>query len=113
MVYQVFPIKNILVVNGDRLVTDPLQEIRRVETFLELPQFFSESHFVFPEGAKFPCFKFGEHNLCMDPKHKGRDHPTLKRETLNYLKRHFQPMVDNFFIESGISLQNSMDKFVE
>ena len=104
MVSQVFPRENILVVNGDMMVTDPLQEIRRVESFLGLDPFFSQYHFVFPEGGRFPCFRFGEHNLCMDPKHKGREHPTLKRETVNYLQRHFQPMVDNFFIETGISL---------
>ena len=113
MVSQVFPTKDLLVVNGDKLVTDPLQEIRRVESFLGLPAFYSQSHFVFPVGGRFPCFKFGEHDLCMDPKHKGREHPTLESETLNYLKSHFQPMVDNFFIESGISLQNFMDKFVD
>ena len=111
MVSQVFPRGNILVVNGDKIVTDPLQEIRRLETFLGLPPFFRQSHFVFHEEGRFPCFKFGEHNLCMDPKHKGREHPTLKRETLNHLQKHFQPMVDKFFNETDISIQNFMDKF--
>ena len=40
MVSQVFKPQNILVVNGDKIVTDPLQEIQRVEAFLGLPQFF-------------------------------------------------------------------------
>ena len=111
MVSQVFRTQNILVVNGDKIVTDPLEEIQRVESFLGLPQFFQQSHFFYPEDGRFPCFKFGEHNLCMDPKHKGRDHPTLKPETLEFLQQHFQRMVDNFFIETGTSLQNFMEKF--
>ena len=111
MVSQVFPRKNIFIVYGDKIVADPLRDIIKVETFLGLNPFFRQSHFVFPEGGRFPCFKLGEHNLCMDPKHKGREHPTLKRETLNHLQKHFQPMVDNFFNETGIFLKNFMDKF--
>ena len=111
MVEEVFPRENILVVNGDKIVTEPLMEIRRVESFLGLPAFFKESHFFYPEDGRFPCFKFGAHNLCMDPKHKGREHPPLKRKTLDYLKQHFQPMVEKFFQQMGMSLHNFMDKF--
>ena len=111
MISSVFDSKNIMVVNGDKIVTDPLQEIRRVESFLELPEFYHPDHFFYPEDGRFPCFNFGEHNLCMDPKHKGREHPQLKHETLQFLQLHFQPMVETFFIESGISLQNFMEKF--
>ena len=33
------------VLNGDTFLVDPLVELRKVETFLGLPKFFSEEHF--------------------------------------------------------------------
>merc|ERR1712156_965970 len=57
MVREVFPAENIHVIDGENMIKDPLTEIRKVETFLEIAPFFSEEHFYFPEGSKFPCFR--------------------------------------------------------
>ena len=111
MLLQVFPEENIMVVDGDNIVTEPLQEIRKVEEYLGLAPYFKDSHFFYPKDGRFPCFKSEGHNLCMDPNHKGREHPTLKRETLDFLQQHFQPMVDTFFQQTGYSFHNFMDKF--
>ena len=88
-----FPKDNILVVNGDKLIEDPQPEIKRVEDFLKLPSFFTEVSFSYPEGSQFPCLKHGEKHTCMRGD-KGREHPTLKKETLDLLENIFQPMVD-------------------
>ena len=107
----VFPKENIFVVNGEKLVADPLPEIKRVEEFLELPPFFNEDHFYYPnEESKFPCFKLGDDKRCMQAD-KGRDHPSLKRETLEFLKNHFQPMVDKLEGQTGVCLHGFMKKF--
>ena len=111
MVASVFDSEQMMVVNGDKIVTEPLQEIRRVESFLGLPKLYHSDHFFYPKDGGFPCFNFGKYSHCMDPKHKGRKHPQLKHETLQFLEQHFQPMVDAFFLQSGISLQNFMEKF--
>eukprot|EP00091_Calanus_sinicus_P016198 TRINITY_DN35474_c0_g1_i1.p1 TRINITY_DN35474_c0_g1~~TRINITY_DN35474_c0_g1_i1.p1 ORF type:complete len:157 (-),score=38.80 TRINITY_DN35474_c0_g1_i1:11-451(-) len=106
MMYQeitnVFPLKNILIVNGKTLVEDPLSEIKKVEQFLSSPSFFSKDHFVYPEEKNgFPCFNLGEDAHCMDER-KGRPHPPLAEETIQFLRQLFQPMVDQFQMQTGI-----------
>ena len=39
--------ENILVLDGDRFVEDPVLVLRSVERFLHLPPFFSDQHFTF------------------------------------------------------------------
>ena len=39
--------ENILVLDGDRFVEDPVLVLRSVERFLDLPPFFSDQHFTF------------------------------------------------------------------
>jgi hypothetical protein len=60
---SVFPKENILVINGDKLIEDPQPEIKMVEDFLNLPSFFDEVSFYYPEGDKFPCLNTERHNL--------------------------------------------------
>ena len=109
---SVFPKENILVVNGDKLIEDPQPEIERVEYFLNLPSFFNEVSFFYPEGSQFPCFKHGEKQTCMRGD-KGREHPTLKKETLDLLENIFDPMVDKLEEQTGVRLHGFRDKFVE
>ena len=100
----IFPTENIHLVKGEKLVTDPLQEIKKVEAFLDLPKFFSKNHFYYPkEKNKFPCFKQGKKTSCMHAD-KGRDHPPLKRETMKYLNNYFHPMVDKLLEDTGVCL---------
>ena len=111
MMYQhmaeVFPKENILIVNGETLIEDPLQEIKNVEKFLRIPSFFSKDHFVYPEEkAGFPCFKLGDEAEadCMG-KGKGRTHPPLDEETKDFLRKRFRPMLDVFKKQTGIVLE--------
>ena len=39
--------ENILVLDGDRFVEDPVLVLRSVERFLHLPPFYSDQHFTF------------------------------------------------------------------
>ena len=96
MLTSVFQTENILIVNGDMIVQNPLEEIKKVETFIGLPSFFAEDHFVYPkEKGIFPCFKLGKKTNCMKGD-KGREHPPLSQETLSYLKNYFQTRMDKF-----------------
>ena len=84
------------------IVQNPLDEIKRVETFLGLPPFFREQHFIYPEEkGKFPCFKLGQKNNCMKWD-KGREHPTLQNKTYDFLKKHFHPGMEKFEQETGV-----------
>ena len=85
MLTSVFPTENIYVVNGDMIVQNSLEEIIKLETFIGLPPFFTEDHFVYPEGReRFPCFKLEKKTNCMKGDN-GREHPPLSQETLSYL----------------------------
>merc|ERR1719422_2420649 len=59
--------ENILVLDGDRFVEDPVLVLRSVERFLHLPPFFSDQHFTFNGKKGMPCFKLDEESLdrCM------------------------------------------------
>ena len=85
MLTAVFPRENIFVVNGEMIVQNPLDEIKRVETFLGLPPFFREQHFTYPEEkGKYSCIKVGLRTNCMKSD-KGREHPSLQKETHYFL----------------------------
>ena len=86
------------------IVQNPLIEIRKVETFLGLSPFFEEQHFIIPdEKGKFPCFKLGWNTTCMK-EDKGRKHPTLQKNTYEFLKKHFHPGMEKFKQETGVEL---------
>jgi hypothetical protein len=42
---------------------------------------------------------------------KGREHPTLKKETLDLLGNIFQPMVDKLEEQTGVCLHGFRNKF--
>ena len=109
---SVIPKENILVINGDKLIEDPQPEIKMVEDFLNLPSFFNVMSFYYPKGDKFPCFKHGDTHTRMRGD-KGREHPTLKKETLDLLENIFQPMVDKLEEQTGVRLHGFRDKFGE
>ena len=88
-----------------QLFRQPLEEIRRVEQFLDIPKFYSEKNFVFPNsGSRFPCFVTEKDEMFCMGKEKGREHPKLKEETVLLLKNHFKPMIDEFYTLTGIRL---------
>jgi [heparan sulfate]-glucosamine 3-sulfotransferase 5 len=102
MLTAVFPRKNIFVVNGEKIVQNPLDEIRKVETFLGLPPFFREQHFISrDEKGKFPCFKLGWKTNCMEGD-KGREHPILQNKTYDFLEKIFIPGLEKFEQETGV-----------
>ena len=106
MLTQVFPREQVHVIDGEKMVTDPLPEIKKIEQFLEISSFFSEEHFYFPEGSKFPCFRPSRESKpkCMEGD-KGRSHPDLLPETYEHLKAYFTPKMDTFFDMTGIKYE--------
>lgn len=50
-----FPLKQFLIVSGERLISDPAAELYRVQDFLSLKRVISEKHFYFNSTKGFPC----------------------------------------------------------
>ena len=108
LVSSIFPKENIFIVNGDTLVEDPLVEIKKVEHFLGISPSFKADQFI--KGPKgFPCFNIGEVS-CMKS-NKGREHSQLKNETKEFLKRHFQPIMDKFEQQTGIQIKQKSHEY--
>ncbi|XP_035824432.1 heparan sulfate glucosamine 3-O-sulfotransferase 5 [Aplysia californica] len=83
--------KQVLLLDGDKFVSDPLSQLRRVERFLGIRQYFSEEDVYFDKRKGFYCYKLRDNSdtKCMDGS-KGRHHvevdPDVKEKLLNFLK---------------------------
>ena len=95
---KLFDRKQILVVNGDELITNPVPVLQQVETFLNVSHYFKDSMFVMNEQKGFYCWN--RDTKTKEPKclgsSKGRDHPTISNSTLNTLKEFLNPHVQKF-----------------
>jgi len=96
--YAVLPKSQILILDGEAFVTNPLSQLRRVEAFLGVRPLFSEDGFYFDKTKGFYCIAKNEtlSSGCMG-KSKGRKHaemdPSLKQKLLQY----FRPHSERFF----------------
>ena len=95
---QHFPKDQILIVSGDRLITDPVKEVTRVEQFLNVPSYFKPDMFYFNETKGFYCWKRAISNTkvrCLGSS-KGRKHPEVSEKTISKLRQFFKPHMKEF-----------------
>ena len=104
---QYFPFQQIHIVNGERLVTDPVQEMRQVEKFLGLKSFIDEKLFYFNKTKGFPCLvpaskKNGEESVsgCLSET-KGRPHPVVNEDVVALLRDYYRPFNEQFYAAIG------------
>lgn len=96
---EYFPLNRILFVSGEELIHKPAKEIRRVETFLNLKHFITDSNFQYSESKGFYCLigkrKSSDNSSDSKPrcmgKTKGRTHPIVNDSVMNLLHRYFRP----------------------
>ncbi|XP_005067911.2 heparan sulfate glucosamine 3-O-sulfotransferase 3A1 [Mesocricetus auratus] len=98
-----FPLGQMLFVSGERLVSDPAGELRRVQDFLGLKHIITDKHFYFNQTKGFPCLKKAEGSgkpHCLG-KTKGRAHPVIAREVLRQLRDFYRPFNRKFYQMTG------------
>ena len=95
-----YGLNKIHIVDGDNFVKNPVQELQKVEEFLELRPYFTEDKLVFNEESGFYCIKLENDERCMLP-NKGRQHPEMSEETRKRLENYFKPLNENFFNTVG------------
>ena len=93
----------LLFINGEDLIRNPGDVMRRVQSFLQLDAVISQQHFSFNSSKGFPCLlkpkdKGRAHCLTNG---KGRAHPELDSRALESLRRFFQPFNELFFSKIG------------
>ena len=98
-----FPQKQILFVDGERLIHQPGVEIKKVQHFLRLPTVINEDHFKFNNTKGFPCLlkpKDSGRVHCLGNT-KGRAHPTVSARDVKTLQKFFKPYNAQLFKHIG------------
>uniref|UniRef100_A0A8D9DXQ8 Heparan sulfate glucosamine 3-O-sulfotransferase 5 n=1 Tax=Cacopsylla melanoneura TaxID=428564 RepID=A0A8D9DXQ8_9HEMI len=100
---EVFPKDQILIVNGDRLIEDPVPELQRIERFLNLEPRINHDNFYFNHTKGFYCLKNNTVEKCLRES-KGRKHVRVHpnviskmREYFNHHNQLFYDLVDENF----------------
>ncbi|KAL7849895.1 hypothetical protein SRHO_G00192440 [Serrasalmus rhombeus] len=93
----IFPRTSFHVVDGDALIREPLDEMRKVENFLGLEPQINAENFYFNRTKGFYCLRDREgHERCLHSS-KGRTHPQVSPEILQKLRDYFHKPNRKFF----------------
>uniref|UniRef100_A0A0N5C9E2 Sulfotransfer_1 domain-containing protein n=1 Tax=Strongyloides papillosus TaxID=174720 RepID=A0A0N5C9E2_STREA len=86
-----FEKNQILLLNGDKFIKNPLNELKKVQKFLRLPSMIKPSQLIFNSQKGFYCFKKEEQSKvkCLGNS-KGRKHVNVSLKTKNLLKKNFK-----------------------
>lgn len=93
---EVFPREQILIVNGDQLIEDPLSQLQRIETFLGIPHRITNNNFYFNETKGFYCLRNDSSDKCLRET-KGRKHPHVNPMVITKLRRFFADHNQKFY----------------
>ena len=94
-----FPLSQIHVVSGERLIEEPAKVMQSVQNFLGLKTVISDKHFYFNATKGFPCLKKPEHSgnpHCLG-RTKGRPHPHINPLAIERLRQFFKPFNRRFY----------------
>ncbi|KAI5103546.1 heparan sulfate glucosamine 3-O-sulfotransferase 3A1, partial [Silurus meridionalis] len=101
---QYFPMRQILFVSGERLISDPAGELGRVQDFLGLKRIITDKHFYFNQTKGFPCLKKAEGSSkphCLG-KTKGRTHHNIDPEVVQRFRDFYRPFNIKFYQMTGM-----------
>ena len=96
-----FPLEQIHIVNGDALISNPAQEMIRVQNYLGVSDFFTEDMFYYNKTKGFYCWhkvtdKGDVHPNCLGSS-KGHQHPKISENTRKLLKEYFFAHNEQFY----------------
>jgi hypothetical protein len=101
-----FDRSQILIVDGDALIRDPTRQLKRVEGFLEVNEFFEDDMFYFNATKGFYCWKKQDDrggqghqvSYCLGSA-KGHHLPQLSNDTAQRLQEFFRPHNERFYAQ--------------
>ncbi|KAJ3643622.1 hypothetical protein Zmor_026323 [Zophobas morio] len=93
---EVFSREQILVVNGDLLIEDPVPQIQKIERFLGLEPRIGTHNFYFNETKGFYCLRNETSDRCLRET-KGRKHPRVDPNVVSKLRRYFGEHNQKFY----------------
>ncbi|KAM8960411.1 uncharacterized protein RCH25_036108 [Pelodytes ibericus] len=104
---QYFPLSQILFVSGESLISNPAEELAKVQEFLGLRRIITDKHFHFNKTKGFPCLKKPEDTgapRCLG-KSKGRTHPKIDPDVIQRLRKFYKPFNAMFYQMTGQDFQ--------
>lgn len=93
---EAFPREQILVVNGDLLIEDPVSQLQKIEKFLGLEPRIGTHNFYFNETKGFYCLRNETSDRCLRET-KGRKHPRVDPLIVSKLRRYFSEHNQKFY----------------
>ncbi|XP_015524841.1 heparan sulfate glucosamine 3-O-sulfotransferase 1 [Neodiprion pinetum] len=93
---EVFSRSQILVVNGDQLIEDPVPQLRRIEEFLGIEPRIGRQNFYFNHTKGFYCLRNETADKCLRES-KGRRHPRVSPVVVTKLRRFFNEHNQRFY----------------
>ena len=98
---KLFPRNQLYVVDGDKLVTDPVAELGPLQDFLGLRRQITNDNIYYNENKGFFCMRHADGGQFCLPPRKGRPHPDVKQSALDKLKQYFYPFNQKFYEAIG------------
>lgn len=95
--FKFFKREQVHVVDGDKLITNPLSEINKVEQFLGLQSRVTENNIYFNTTRGFYCMRTPKTNQKCLGLTKGRKHPHIESSILQKLNEFFRPYNKKLF----------------
>ncbi|XP_030752854.1 heparan sulfate glucosamine 3-O-sulfotransferase 1 [Sitophilus oryzae] len=93
---EVFSRDQLLIVNGDQLIEDPVPQLKRIEKFLGLEPKIDSHNFYFNETKGFYCLRNETADRCLRET-KGRKHPRVDPHVVSKLRRYFGEHNQKFY----------------
>ncbi|XP_049540799.1 heparan sulfate glucosamine 3-O-sulfotransferase 5 [Anopheles darlingi] len=93
---EVFSREQLLVVNGDQLIDDPVSQLRRIEDFLGIEPRIGSNNFYFNETKGFYCLRNETGDKCLRET-KGRKHPRVDPVVVSKLRKFFVEHNQKFY----------------
>ena len=93
-----FKRSEILVVDGDQLIKDPVSVLKKAEAFLKLDHFFRSDMFIRNPEKGFYCWKTNKEQsmpTCLGAT-KGRPHPKVDKNVIMKLNQHYSSHMKKF-----------------
>lgn len=87
---SIFPREQIHVVDGDKLISEPVTEIEKIENFLNLEHQVTSENLYYNATRGFYCMRNSTAERCLGAT-KGRKHPDIDPGVVMKLNRFFRP----------------------
>ncbi|CAH1798774.1 unnamed protein product, partial [Owenia fusiformis] len=101
-VFTLFPMEQILIIDGENFIKDPVMELSRVEDFLQVPRIISRDMFLFnATKGLFNGFTFLDGHTYHLKAGKGHPHPTYDQHFYDKLHTFYEPYNKKLFAKIG------------